>query len=91
MTEPPFDGFLDNFGQAKNRTALASGLKALEILRDAGVTMCYGSDLLGGLHPKQNREFSIRSQALSASEILQSATVNAARYVGMEGRLGCIS
>ncbi|KAE8396587.1 imidazolonepropionase [Aspergillus alliaceus] len=90
MTEAPFDSFLDEFSQAKNREVLASGLKALEILRDAGVTMCYGSDLLAGLHPLQNREFSLRSAVLSPLEILQSATVNAAKLLGMKGRLGCI-
>ncbi|GAB1192120.1 hypothetical protein APSETT444_001304 [Aspergillus pseudonomiae] len=90
MTEPPFDHFLDEFSQAKNRDVLAGGLEALEILRDAGITMCYGSDLLAGLHTLQNREFSIRSAVLSPLEILQSATINAAKLVGMEGKLGCI-
>ncbi|BAE58047.1 unnamed protein product [Aspergillus oryzae RIB40] len=90
MTEPPFDNFLDEFSQAKNLEVLASGLQALEILRDAGITMCYGSDLLAGLHTLQNREFSIRSAVLSPLEILQSATINAATLVGMEGKLGCI-
>lgn len=52
--------------------------------------MCYGSDLLAGLHIMQNGEFSIRARALSAGEILKSATVNAAKYLGMEGKLGCI-
>ncbi|KAJ5376870.1 amidohydrolase [Penicillium cosmopolitanum] len=43
-----------------------------------------------GLHSLQNEEFSIRSSVLSAKEILQSATVNAAKLLGMENRLGCI-
>ena len=90
MSEPPFDNFLDEFSQAKNRQVLASGLKALETLRDAGITICYGSDLLAGMHPLQNQEFSIRSGALSALDILRSATVNAAKYIGMQGRLGDI-
>ncbi|KAJ5433670.1 uncharacterized protein N7458_012826 [Penicillium daleae] len=90
MSKPPFDKFLDDFSQAKNRQVLASGLEALSILQKAGATICYGSDLLAGLHPLQNQEFSIRSAVLSAKDILKSATVNAARYVGMEGQLGCI-
>lgn len=90
MSEPPFDSFLDDFSQAKNRQVLASGLKALKTLHDAGITICYGSDLLAGMHPLQNQEFSIRSGALSALDILRSATSNAAKYVGMEGRLGII-
>ncbi|GKZ65104.1 hypothetical protein AnigIFM50267_007268 [Aspergillus niger] len=90
MSKPPFDKFLDDFSQAKNRQVLASGLEALSILHKAGALICYGSDLLAGLHPLQNQEFSIRSGVLSAKDILKSATVNAARYLGMEGQLGCI-
>ncbi|KAJ5123010.1 hypothetical protein N7448_009107 [Penicillium atrosanguineum] len=90
MSQPPFDKFLDGSSQIKNRQVLASGLDALSILSKAGATICYGSDLLAGLHVLQNQEFSIRSGVLSAKEILQSATINAAKYLGMEGQLGCI-
>lgn len=88
--KPPFDTFLSPVGKAKNRQVLASGLEALKILYQAGVTMCYGSDLIGVLHPLQTGEFSLRAQVLPALEILRSATTNAARYLGMQGRLGCI-
>ncbi|KAL5002220.1 hypothetical protein BDV10DRAFT_132071 [Aspergillus recurvatus] len=90
MTQPAFSHFLDDVSQTKNQEVLKGGLDALTILRDAGVTVCYGSDLLGGLHPLQNQEFRIRAAVLSAGEILRSATVNAAKYLGMEGKLGCV-
>lgn len=90
MTRPPFDHFLDEFSQQKNRKVLESGLSALSTLQKVGATICYGSDLLAGLHSLQNEEFRIRSSVLSAKEILQSATVNAAKLLGMEDRLGCI-
>ncbi|KAL5041496.1 hypothetical protein BDW71DRAFT_217828 [Aspergillus fruticulosus] len=90
MTQPEFSHFLDDASQRKNQEVLRGGLDALTILRDAGVTMCYGSDLLAGLHPLQNREFGIRAAVLGAGEILRSATVNAAKYLGMEGKLGCV-
>ena len=59
-------------------------------LKAAGITMCYGSDMLGALHPYQNGEFSLRSKVLTPLEVLQSATVNAAKLLRMEGRLGCV-
>ncbi|KAJ5110112.1 hypothetical protein N7532_002757 [Penicillium argentinense] len=90
MTQPPFDQFLDKFSREKNRQVLASGLGALSILQKTGATICYGSDLLAGLHSLQNEEFSIRSSVLSSKEILQSATINAAKLLGMQNRLGCI-
>lgn len=91
MTKPPFDKFLDERRQAKLAEVTASGLQSLRILKEAGAMMCYGSDLLGGLHIYQNGEFSIRAQALEADEILRTATVNAAKYLGMEGKLGVVS
>lgn len=89
-TLKPFDSFLDEFGQEKNRSVLASGLEALTILQEAKVKTCFGSDLIGGLHLIQNREFGIRAKVLSAKAILQSATINAAEYVGKAGKLGII-
>lgn len=88
--KPTFNNLLSPVGKAKNREVLACGLAALKTLRDAGVTMCYGSDLLSALHPLQLGEFGIRSHVLSAAESLQSATTNAAEYLGMGERLGSI-
>ncbi|BCR83378.1 uncharacterized protein ACHE_10780S [Aspergillus chevalieri] len=90
MIQPASSHFLDEFSQRKNQVILKGSLGALEILSDAGVTMCYGSDLLAGFRIMQNGEFPIRAQVLSAGEVLKSATVNAAKYIGMEGKLGCV-
>jgi imidazolonepropionase-like amidohydrolase len=90
MSTPPFDSFLDEAGRAKNKEVLASGVEALKICSEAGVMLCYGSDLLSGMHTLQNGEFSLRSKVLSAADILRSATVNAAKLLRMEGKLGAI-
>ncbi|CAH0022605.1 unnamed protein product, partial [Clonostachys rhizophaga] len=55
---------------------------------DAGVTVCFGTDLLGPLHFAQSQEFSVRSQVQTPLQILQSATVNAAKLLMQEGKLG---
>jgi len=68
-----------------------AGLMSLEILRDAGVRMAYGSDLLGEMHRRQSEEFTIRSRVLPAQEIIASATSIAAEVLGMGGRLGTIA
>lgn len=73
----------------KNLEVLDAGLKSIQIADQAGVTMCYGTDLLGPLQVKQTGEFVLRKQAgLSALKILQSATVNAARMLRHEDKLG---
>jgi imidazolonepropionase-like amidohydrolase len=76
---------------AKIDDVRVAGLKALEILRAAGVKMAYGSDLLGEMHRRQSEEFTIRSRVLPAQEVIASATGVAAEVLGMEGRLGTIA
>jgi imidazolonepropionase-like amidohydrolase len=70
---------------------LGAGLNALEMAHQAGVQIAYGTDLLGGMHAQQLREFSIRAQVQSAADIIRSATTVGARLVRMEGQIGCIS
>ncbi|KAJ5997567.1 hypothetical protein N7499_006038 [Penicillium canescens] len=82
--------FLPPDGAAKNDEVLEKGLKAMKIAVEAGVTVCFGSDLLGPMHFAQSKEFSVRSKVLSPLQILRSATVNAARLIMQEDRLGQI-
>ncbi|MEM1314060.1 MAG: amidohydrolase family protein, partial [Pseudomonadota bacterium] len=58
----------------KNRVVRDAGLASLEILRNAGVPMGYGTDLLGWMHDDQLEEFALRARVLPAAEILRSAT-----------------
>lgn len=67
-----------------------SGLKSLEIMHKAGLTMAFGSDLLGDMHRHQSEEFVIRGRVLPAIEIIRSATLVGARLLHMDGRLGCL-
>ncbi|RRR99316.1 metal-dependent hydrolase family protein [Glycomyces terrestris] len=73
---------------AKNELVLDAGLEALRLANDAGVAICYGSDLLGGMRRHQLQEFTIRGAVIPAADVLRSATVTAARLLGEEGRLG---
>jgi imidazolonepropionase-like amidohydrolase len=89
MASKDFQGFLPPSIATKNLQVLDAGLRSLQIADAAGVTMCYGTDLLGPLQTKQTGEFALRKQAgLSALKILQSATVNAARMLRHEDTLG---
>lgn len=67
------------------------GLESLEIMRQAGVKMAYGTDLLGAMHRHQSEEFVIRGRVLPAIEVIRSATVNAAELIGMPGKIGVIA
>ena len=91
MSEPPYEEFLPPRGRDKNKRVLESGVKALKILRDEGVNICFGTDLLAGMHVLQNEEFRIRNQVLSSIEILRSATCNGAKLLGMQELIGKIA
>ncbi|MDJ0942827.1 MAG: amidohydrolase family protein [Kiloniellales bacterium] len=67
-----------------------AGLRAVELLKAAGVQIGLGTDLLGALHKYQNREFSIRAEVLTPHEILVQATSNNARLLNREGELGVL-
>lgn len=72
----------------KNIQVMQSGLKSLEVAEKAGLTICFGTDLMASMQPFQNNEFTIRSQVQSNLSILRSATINPARMVGMADKIG---
>ncbi len=75
----------------KNKRVLEAGLRSLELAKEAGVRMAYGSDLLGQLQPDQSREFLLRAEVLSPRETIHSATVVGAELLGRAGELGVIA
>jgi len=74
----------------KNERVLAAGLRSLEICREAGVPIGFGSDLLGQLQDDQSREFLIRGEAMPPIEVIRSATIVNARLLRREGELGTV-
>ncbi|KAJ5641496.1 hypothetical protein N7490_005496 [Penicillium lividum] len=82
--------FLPAESAAKNDEVLEKGLRAMKMAVDVGVTVCFGTDLLGPMHFAQSKEFSVRSKVLTPLQILRSATINAARLIMQEDQLGQI-
>lgn len=76
---------------AKIENVRGAGLRSLEIFRQAGVKMAFGTDLLGEMHRHQSTEFAIRARVLPAHEIIASATTIAAEVLRMEGKLGVVA
>ena len=75
---------------AKNEIVIDGGLRSLEICKQAGVPVAYGSDLLGELQTDQSREFLFRSQVLSPIEIIRQATLVGADVIRQTGKLGVV-
>ena len=74
----------------KNATVLDGGLRSLELARDAGVAIGFGTDLLGETQVRQNEEIAIRAEVQSAKEILHAMYVVNPRLLRMEGEIGVI-
>jgi imidazolonepropionase-like amidohydrolase len=77
--------------QAKFDLVWTAGARSLEIAKAEGVPIVFGTDLLGGHHPRQLGEFALRAGVLSPVEQLQGATSTAARLMGQEGRIGVVA
>ncbi len=67
---------------------LDAGLVALEMAYRGGVTMVYGTDLLGIMHRHQLKEFALRSEIVPAADLIRAATCNAAELFAMSDRIG---
>jgi len=76
---------------AKIDTVRQGGLKSLEIMRDAGLPMAFGSDLLGELRSYHCMEFELLAKVLTPAEIIRSATTIGAQLCQMEGKIGVIA
>ncbi|MFM7704762.1 MAG: amidohydrolase family protein [Rubrivivax sp.] len=72
----------------KLETVRAKGLEAIRLARAEGVPVVFGTDLLGHMHERQNTEFALRRQVQSPLEILQGATIEAARLMRQVGHIG---
>jgi imidazolonepropionase-like amidohydrolase len=72
----------------KNDVVLQAGLRSLELAHRCGVSIGYGTDLVGDLHEEQSHEFVLRSEVMRPIEIIRSATINNARILRRENELG---
>jgi imidazolonepropionase-like amidohydrolase len=75
----------------KVASVLDGGYEALGKAHEAGVNLAYGTDLLGGMHRYQAKEFAIRGKVIPAIDVIRSATVTAAALLQREGDLGVVA
>lgn len=76
---------------AKIEVVRSGGLRSLEVMRDAGLAMAFGSDLLGQLRKYHCMEFEILAKVLTPAEIIRSATIIGAKLCRLEGEAGIIA
>jgi imidazolonepropionase-like amidohydrolase len=76
---------------SKNRGVFESGQRSIEIARNAGVVLGFGTDLLGEAQTWQNREFQIRAELEPARDVLNAMYRVNPKLCGLEGEIGCIT
>jgi imidazolonepropionase-like amidohydrolase len=76
---------------AKIDSVRLAGMESISLMKAGGLTMAYGSDLLGEMHRHQSEEFVIRGRILPAIEVLRSASLHAAKLLRREGQIGTIA
>lgn len=74
----------------KMKMVLDKAMGRLECMKEAGVKLGFGTDLLGSLERYQCTEFTLRSRVFSNFEILQQATAMNGEIIGQKGKLGVI-
>lgn len=77
--------------QEKAEFAFKEALSGMDRMRQAGVKLGFGTDLLGSLYTQECREFTLRREVFEPVEILRQATSNNAELMQMKGVLGCIA
>jgi imidazolonepropionase-like amidohydrolase len=88
---PEFHEFISEHSRKKLQNTLERGIDAIKIAKEAGVTICFGTDLLGPMHFAQTKEFVLRRSVQTPLEIIQSATVNPARMMKHHDSLGRVA
>lgn len=82
---------LPRTNREKNTVIYNAGIASLEVARRHGVTMGFGTDLIGATQTRQNRELAIRHQVEPAVDVLRSMWVTNAKLCHLEGRIGVIA
>ncbi|WP_226626590.1 metal-dependent hydrolase family protein [Alloyangia pacifica] len=77
--------------QAKVDIVRDKGLESLAIMRDAGLPMAFGTDLLGELRKYGGMEFDLLAKVLTPAEILRSVTEVGALACRKQGEIGVIA
>jgi imidazolonepropionase-like amidohydrolase len=75
---------------AKLKVGYDAALQGLDHMRNAGVKMGFGTDLLGATYDQQCREFDIRREVFTPLDMLRQATSTGAEILMHGDRLGCV-
>lgn len=90
LKEAPAFGYPEA-SMRKLEKVVGAMFEGLQHMKDAGVRVGFGTDLLGHLEKYQCLEFELRAKVYSPIEILKQATSVNAEILGLKGEIGIIS
>jgi imidazolonepropionase-like amidohydrolase len=76
------------FALQKNDIVHAAGFTSLDLCRQTGVPIGFGSDLMAYTQRYQCDGLAVQAEVQSIAEVIRSATIVNAQIVGQEGKLG---
>lgn len=82
---------LPETNRRKNTKVYQAGIESLEIARTHGVTMGFGTDLIGETQVRQNRELAIRHEVEPAADVLRSMWQTNATLCHLPGQVGTLT
>ena len=77
--------------QEKAEYAYKQALSSMDQMRNVGVKLGFGADLLGATYTQQCHESTIRREVFTPLELLRQATSINAELMMQQGKLGCIA
>ncbi|WVQ85098.1 hypothetical protein IAT38_007262 [Cryptococcus sp. DSM 104549] len=86
----PYSVIIPPSSQEKLKQVIDGGYRVIKRAHELGVNVAYGTDCFASMQPCQLSEFDLRATVLPSSVILQQATVNGAKVLGMQGKIGVI-
>ncbi|WWD17726.1 hypothetical protein CI109_102167 [Kwoniella shandongensis] len=90
LARPPYNAIIPPSSREKLKLVIDGGYKVIKRAHELGVNIAYGTDCFASMQPCQLSEFDLRATVLPSDVILKQATINGAKVLGMEGKIGII-
>ncbi|WVW82475.1 hypothetical protein I302_104486 [Kwoniella bestiolae CBS 10118] len=90
LARPPYQAMIPPQSREKLKLVIDGGYKVLKRAHELGVNIAYGTDCFGPMQPNQLAEFELRKKVLPSRDVIKHATVNAAKVLNMQGKIGII-
>lgn len=90
LSRPPYNAIIPPVSREKLTHVERMGYVTLKRAHELGVNVAYGTDAFSSMQPLQLSEFDLRAKVLPSPVVLKQATVNGAKVLKMEGKVGVV-